>query len=157
MIIIVSCESIVNLLLDLTRTMVRKYFTQNCPACPVGQFAQRSAATVDTIPYTLPSQTFKIDFKGLWSAPKGAHNRSLSDGSYTFKSLDLVADYAYIACTLNRRTGNRLFALYSDNEFFVKQAQQLADSDRTSKVSLLPSISDGYDRVWWVEQIYCVI
>jgi len=60
---IVSSDSIVNLHRDLTRTTVRQYFPNKCPACLAGQLSQRSPASVDNIPYTLPGETFKIDFK----------------------------------------------------------------------------------------------
>jgi hypothetical protein len=75
-----------------------------------------------------------------WTAPDGTHIRSLSGNLYTFTALDLVADYAFVACAPNRRgiikhlqklqsfafrhTGNRLCALYTDNEFITEPIQQ---------------------------------
>ena len=61
---IVTSSSIVNMHPDLTPTAIRKFFLYDCPACPVGQLAQRHQAAVEVIPYTLPGQAFEIDFKG---------------------------------------------------------------------------------------------
>ena len=88
---------------DLTPTAIMKFFPYDCPACPAGQLAQRHQAAVEVIPYTLPCQAFEIDFMGPWTAPDGTPTRSLSGNLYTFTALDLVADYAFVACTLNRR------------------------------------------------------
>ena len=82
-----------------------------------------------------------MDFKGPWTAPDGTPpTRSLSGNLYTFTALDLVADYAFVACAPNRcgiikhlhklksfafrHTGNCLRALYSDTEFFTESIHQ---------------------------------
>ena len=127
MLSIISSDSIVNMHPDLTPTAIRKFFPCDCPACPSGQLAQRHQAFVEPIPYTLPSEAFEIDFKGPWTALDGTPTRSLSGNLYAFTALDLVADYAFVACAPNRRgiikhlqkpqsfafrhTGNRLRAL----------------------------------------------
>jgi len=85
----------------------------------------------------LPGQAFEIDSKGLWTAPDGTITRSRSSNLYIFTAVDLVSDYAYVACTPNcrgilkqhqkpkpvafRRTGNRLCAFYLDTEFFKER------------------------------------
>jgi hypothetical protein len=125
---------------------------------------------VEIIPYTLPGEAFEIDFKGPWTASNETPTRSLSGNLYTFTVLELVADYAIIACAPNRRgifkhlqklksfafrhTGNRLRALYSDNEFFTESIQQWAASDDTFKINLLQSISYEHDRVRRVERLH---
>ena len=140
MLSIVSSSFIVNMYPDLTPTAIRKTFPYDCPACPAGQPAQRHQASVEIIQYTLPGQAFEIDFKGPWTAPDGTPTRSLSGNLYTFTALDLVADYAFVACAPNRRgiikhlqkhkifafrhTVNRLCAIYSDNEFFSESIRQ---------------------------------
>ena len=45
----------------------------------------------------------EIDFKGPWTASDGTSVRSLSGNLYTFTALDLVVDYAFVACAPNRR------------------------------------------------------
>ena len=140
MLSIISSSSIVNIHSDLTPTAVRKFFPYDFPACPAGQLAQRHQASVETIPYTLPGEAFKIDFKGQWTARDGTPTRSLSGNLYTFTAFYLVADYAFVACAPNRRgilkhlqklkpfafrhTGNRLRALYLNNEFFTESIHQ---------------------------------
>ena len=89
-----SSYSIVNLHPDLISTTVRKYFPHNCPACPDGQLAQQSSASVNNIPYTLPDQAIAIDFKVPGTAADGTPARSLTSNLYTFTALDFVTDYA---------------------------------------------------------------
>ena len=95
---------------------------------------------MEVIPYTLPGEAFEIDFKGPWTAQDGTPTRSLSGNLYTFTALDLVADYAFLACAPNlrgiikhfqklknfafRHTDNHLCAIYSDNEFFTESIHQ---------------------------------
>jgi hypothetical protein len=155
---------------DLTPTAIRKFFPYGCPACLAGQLAQRHQAAVEVIPYTLPDQAFEIDFKGPWTAPDGTPTRSLSGNLYTFTALDLVTDYAFVACAPNRRgflkhlqklknfafrhTGNRLCALYSDNEFFTESIRTWANNDQTHRIQLLLSIPYEHDRVRRVERLH---
>jgi len=169
MLSIVSSSSIVNIHPDHTLTAIRKFVPHDCPACPTGQLAQRYQASVEIIPYTLPGEAFEIDFKGPWTAPDGTSTRSLSGNLYTFTTLDLDADYAFLACAPNRRgiikhfqklksfafrhTGNRLCALYSDTEFFTDSIHQCAAYDDTFKIKLLPSIPYEHDRVHRVESL----
>ena len=84
--------------------------------------------------------------------------------------MDLMAGYDCIDCTSSRhgiikqiqklqsfpilRTGNRLWALYSDTKFFTKQVKQCADADKILKVSFLPSIPNEHDPVRRIERLY---
>ena len=127
-------------------------------------------AFVETIPYTLLGEAFEINFKGPWTAPDGTPTRSLSGNLYTFTALDLVTDYAFVACAPNRRgiikhlqklknfafrqTGNRLPALYSDNDFFTESIHQWAASDATLKIKLLPFIPYEHDLGRRVELLH---
>lgn len=166
MIDIFSSQAYVNLPLELSPSVIRKYFP-TCAECSIGNMSRKPLPSYATARDILPGEEFQLDLEGPWvKADSDEPQDTFSGCRYTMTAIDMktgmpfgwllksrkkLVQYLDDLLLEVRMLDRTLKVLRTDDEFVTAEITLWC---KTNKITILPCIPYEHGQIGKVERIH---